>query len=332
MILKIRNDIHTFSDLRTIIAMQQYGIKRVVGRSDNMARIMKSGLSWQHRIVWMKNINSYIGKKGENVGWLTVVHNDNGEYAHDTISMKSERWSNKNNPGHNHGGRLSVYSKNNPKFNAKAAEVAKLKNKEKQLNGSSIRTLQYWINKGYPIEEAKIKLSEHQTTFSLKKCIGEHGKEMGLERWNERQTRWLNTLNNKTQDEIDAINIKKASKINYRTLWSNKIDHPGRLYLIKIGDNLKIGITTKTINERFSRCGLEYNIIVDDEMNIGKAFELEQLTLRIFKNYRFSTKVTTENFKYECLSELLIFLEKNSQRSYESLNEELRNIIRENNA
>ena len=40
--------------------------------------------------------------------------------------------------------------------------------------GKTLR-VSYWVDKGYTLSEAKIKLSERQSTFSKKKCIEKYG-------------------------------------------------------------------------------------------------------------------------------------------------------------
>jgi len=83
-------------------------------------------------------------------------------------------------------------------------------NPEKYLNTFSTN-INYWINKGFNIEEAKLKLKERQATFTLEKCISKYGKEKGIERFNERQRKWQETLNSKTQEEVEAINRRKST-------------------------------------------------------------------------------------------------------------------------
>lgn len=50
--------------------------------------------------------------------------------------------------------------------------------------------VKYWLNKGYSEEEAKEKVSERQTTFTLEKCIAKYGEEEGTRRYIERQKNW----------------------------------------------------------------------------------------------------------------------------------------------
>jgi len=54
--------------------------------------------------------------------------------------------------------------------------------------------LDYWLNKGYSLEEAKVKRSERQQTFSKEKCVEKYGEEDGLKRFTERQNKWSKSL------------------------------------------------------------------------------------------------------------------------------------------
>jgi len=81
---------------------------------------------------------------------------------------------------------------------------------DKRVNNTDI---EYYLNKGYNEKEAKQKLKERQSTFSLEKCIEKYGKEKGLEVFNERQEKWQETLNSKSQEEIDDMNRRKNYSI-----------------------------------------------------------------------------------------------------------------------
>jgi hypothetical protein len=58
----------------------------------------------------------------------------------------------------------------------------------------SPRSIEYWINKGFSIEESKIKVSESQNKFSLVKCIEKYGEEDGKKIFTERQKKWQESL------------------------------------------------------------------------------------------------------------------------------------------
>ncbi len=78
---------------------------------------------------------------------------------------------------------------------------------------------EYWIKRGFSELESIQKVKERQSTFTLAKCIKRHGKEAGEKRFNDRQTKWINSLyDGKTDEEIIAfekskmIDFCKASK------------------------------------------------------------------------------------------------------------------------
>lgn len=70
----------------------------------------------------------------------------------------------------------------------KRAHIAKITKR-----GADDRTstqIGYWIKRGFSEEEAKIKISERQKTFTLEKCIEKYGEDEGRKRWQERQDKW----------------------------------------------------------------------------------------------------------------------------------------------
>ncbi len=81
--------------------------------------------------------------------------------------------------------------------------------KVEKTKKSSKKCVEYWMEQGYNFYEAKEKVSEHQTTFSLEICIKKHGKEKGYEIWKDRQERWMATMNSKSDEEKEEIRIKR---------------------------------------------------------------------------------------------------------------------------
>lgn len=72
--------------------------------------------------------------------------------------------------------------------------------------------INYWIKKGFSVEEAKMKVHERQQTFSKEKCIERYGEKDGLKIFQERQEKWLRTLSEKSEEEIKRINESKLAK------------------------------------------------------------------------------------------------------------------------
>lgn len=54
--------------------------------------------------------------------------------------------------------------------------------------------IEWYLNKGMTMEEAKEALRKRQTTFSFEKCIEKYGEENGEKIWAERQQKWLNSI------------------------------------------------------------------------------------------------------------------------------------------
>lgn len=87
------------------------------------------------------------------------------------------------------------------------------------VNNTSV---EYFIRKGFSPEEAKKELKNRQSTFSLEKCIEKHGLEEGTLLWQDRQNRWQETLNKKSDEEKHEINVRRfANRKSYSTVSVN---------------------------------------------------------------------------------------------------------------
>ena len=98
------------------------------------------------------------------------------------------------NPFTGHTGKFSPYSKNFCGYKGKSSEEIehlRLKAAKHDNKGRNTNQVEYWIKKGFSEDEAKIKVSERQRTFTLEKCIEKYGEEEGTKRWQERQKKWL---------------------------------------------------------------------------------------------------------------------------------------------
>lgn len=129
----------------------------------------------------------------------------------------------KENPSHGEecrSGRRSPWSMNYKGYNGlsdiekkqKIAQFAQDVADAREANGNNSLTVAYYINKGFSIDEAKKKLKERQSTFSLEKCISQHGEDEGRKIFAARQEKWQNTLKSKPIEEIERIN--KAKMLN----------------------------------------------------------------------------------------------------------------------
>lgn len=132
----------------------------------------------------------------------------------------SDSHSGENNPAYNHGGKFSPFSKNFLKYDGLTDSE-----KEDVINetiSTSVQTkienpdrnplrVEFYISRGISENDAKEIISEKQRTFSLEKCISKHGESEGTRIWQERQDKWMATMNSKSDEEIREINRRKIS-------------------------------------------------------------------------------------------------------------------------
>lgn len=120
--------------------------------------------------------------------------------------MFSEMFSGKNNPNHKSNSTeqerkerspscIEFYEKNYPELtDQKRKKMLNdhivYKNKDRVLTSH----VEYWTRQGYSEEEAKLKVSERQRTFSKDICIEKYGEVDGLKIWKDRQENWQKSL------------------------------------------------------------------------------------------------------------------------------------------
>lgn len=97
-------------------------------------------------------------------------------------------------------------------------ELIKLRNeslKDKLKNRLSDNQIEYWTNQGFSEEEAKEKIKERQSTFTLEKCIEKFGEEEGIIRFNERQKKWSNKIESQYKEGKFSKVPKKQTSSRY---------------------------------------------------------------------------------------------------------------------
>jgi len=79
------------------------------------------------------------------------------------------------------------------------------KNLKKKLKNCK----EYWLCRGYSLQDAKNKVSKIQLR-DLNYFIKKYGKIIGKKKWKNKINKWQKTLNNKSQKEKDKINKSKG--------------------------------------------------------------------------------------------------------------------------
>ena len=101
----------------------------------------------------------------------------------------------------------------------------KMKSNPEKYSTKYPTKIEYYTSRGLTEEDAKKEISKIQNRFSLEKCVEKYGKEDGEKVFNDRQNKWMNTLNSNTNEEKIEINRKKLfnnsgySKISQKLFW-----------------------------------------------------------------------------------------------------------------
>jgi len=129
-------------------------------------------------------------------------------------------------------------------LNSSVLSKKKLDNPEKYYNKSPKR-VEYWIEKGFSIEDSKMKVSQSQKTFSKEICIEKYGEIEGIKIFNKRQEKWIQTL--LSSNNYEEIQDKKNS-YNYET--KNSVELINRSsFLVETKKNIINNLNSETIND-----------------------------------------------------------------------------------
>jgi len=149
-------------------------------------------------------------------GFKTVQEFKNN-YNLDSVKCQlvKDRMKGSNNPGYQHGGKLSPWSEKSGRSKEKIEE-SKQKAKDNSW-GKNPAQYEYWFNKHNGNEEKAKKAYKWHQSNGLKKMVHLYGEEEGTKKWRARNDKWQNTLKSKPISEILEINSKKASFISGRS-------------------------------------------------------------------------------------------------------------------
>ncbi len=138
-----------------------------------------------------------------------------------------------------------------------------VKNFKKEAIKDRLSTAQkeYWIKKGFNLEEAKLKVSERQKTFTLDICIEKYGAEEGIVKHKDRQNKWQKSL-------MEGGNLKAGySEISQELFYSILNKYPLNI------DLKKVYFSTKNSEYFISLKGGSFNVYDFTDLNKKKMIE-----------------------------------------------------------
>jgi hypothetical protein len=203
----------------------------------------------------------------------------------------------------------------------------KMKNDENfrnDVNSKKSNNINYWLNKGLSLSEAELKLSERQSTFSLKKCIEKHGDKIGKEIWDNRQEKWIRSLSLSKYNGRDNKDSKtiESFKNKYGTNWIepylNQIcfkDREEILYLTSFENYKKM--IDNLVNDKYKLGDISYFLkykILEEVYNTSRLDMLDYLT----NNYEFNHN-TPEYYQKYYENWIDKFIEENSFKDKEEV-------------
>jgi G:T-mismatch repair DNA endonuclease (very short patch repair protein) len=98
--------------------------------------------------------------------------------------------------------------------------------------------INFYLSKGYSLDESQLILHERQKTFSLTKCIEKYGEDLGYLKWKERQDKWQKSMSNLSEEKKQEIK-KKQSPLNLEHITQKYGEKKG----LEIYNNRKIRLS-----------------------------------------------------------------------------------------
>lgn len=255
-------------------------------------------------------------KKTENLEYFTLLYGD--EYAKEKLARKANRVLGENNPGYNHGGKFSPFSKKFVKYSDLGEEeikqnidavTEKARTTIEETPENKPTRIEYYLSRGLNEEEARKALAERQSTFSLEKCIERHGEEEGHRVWRDRQDKWQASLNNLPEDQKYEILRKKAEGC-WKAVLENYKEDTATVYLVSTKDRgvFKFGITTnlkKRLTALEKEVGRGVELLVSMSMDKSKVFDIETKLCEKFFDYslfkkNIGTDLASGHIEYFC--------------------------------
>lgn len=167
---------------------------------------------------------------------------------------------------------------------------------EKQRKKSD-RCIEFWLERGFDKDEAVMQLKNRQSTRSYLKAIEKFGLEEGIRKTQEMNKKWQDSLNSKSGEEKEDINLRKDSS----SLEHLKITYPE--------DYIERYVQQMLFHYRNGRDSIYEPIryIVDNISNLGDLIKYVSESFSNIRNVKriISNKLIVDIFKIGNVEEIL---------------------------
>lgn len=159
-------------------------------------------------------------------GHYSVYHELGPNHGYQTkCQRRIDAWLKENNPGWQHGGKLSPWSLKSEVHSSEVIASATAK-ANKGASENSIRKPKYWMNKGFSEAEAKEKVTWYQSR-NLEWFIHYYGVEEGTRRFKLKTERWMNSYVKCNYSKISQELFKSIMQIYQGDVYFAEYDRPG---------------------------------------------------------------------------------------------------------
>lgn len=172
----------------------------IIEKNKNDLTMVKCELCEMRSHDLTKHINSF-----HNISCKEYTKKYNKPFRSEKYTKNSsEMFSGEKNPGYNHGGKFSPFSKKFVNYSGDEyiKKLAAKAQKTREDNDNETTKLSYYTSRGYSEEESIKLLSERQRTFSRKICRDKYGDAKGDKIWRERQEKWLKSFPNSNYSKV----------------------------------------------------------------------------------------------------------------------------------
>jgi len=170
-------------------------------------------------------INTYY-HENKSVSGIKKLRSDVKEFFYNKTILNSKYWITRGWDPHEAVEKIRTEQKRRSFLSSKKSKEMKEKNYEMWAETKNTH-LEFYIKKGFSYEDAKIKLTERQKTFSKEVCIDKYGEADGIKIWQDRQTKWIESLyetykkEHYPEKDSSSLNTLNINECVFRNFYKN---------------------------------------------------------------------------------------------------------------